>query len=307
MPVNMTRNLPQGCQSPPGDLGAGHARTSATAAHGSGGREASFTPRSVVKDGTLWSYINLVRPLPRRYLRWRKRQRVIVLLYHRVNEELRDAVTVSPRQFDEQMAWLSRHCPVVDIIDVVRGRVPRGTNRPVVAVTFDDGYLDNYENAVPILLRHGIPAAFFVSTGMINTNNGFAHDLDKLGYALPNMTWEQLRRMKDLEFTIGSHTVTHLNCAKSDIDAVRRELVESRDTLREELALDEIVFASPFGGQTDISQQALDLVKDVGYIGCLSAYGGHIAGDIDPYDVPRMAISYNFSMLAFRARLEGLG
>ena len=86
---------------------------------------------------------------------------------------------------------------------------------------------------------------------------------------------------------------------------MRQELVESRDTLRERLALGEIIFAYPFGDRSDMSRQALELVKDAGYVGCLSAYGGVISGDIDPYDVPRLGMSYNFNMFAFRSRLEG--
>ncbi|MGI9305293.1 MAG: polysaccharide deacetylase family protein [Gammaproteobacteria bacterium] len=265
----------------------------------------SRVARHAVKAGTLWGYSNLLRPLPRRYLGWMNRQRIVVLLYHRVNDELSDAVTVGVQQFDEQMEWVSKHCPLLDVTNLVRGPVARNTNRPLVAVTFDDGYLDNYENAVPILRRHSIPATFFVSTGMIGTNIGFAHDLDKLGYALPNMTWEQMRQMHDWGFTIGSHTVTHLNCAKRPIEEVRRELSESRDMLRKQLGLDEIVFAYPFGGETDITARVRELVKELGYVGCFSAHGGYIKGAVDPYDIPRVGISCNFTMAAFRARLEG--
>lgn len=264
-----------------------------------------FRVRSLVKQVTFWCYI-LYRRIPSWFLGLQSRQRVIVLLYHRVNDDLRDAVTVGVEQFDEQMAWLRRHNRVASIEDLVHGNIRRDMSRPVVVVTFDDGYLDNYEKAVPILLRYQIPAAFFVSTGMIGTSKGFAHDLDKLGYALPNMNCDQLRHMKELGFTIGSHTVTHLNCAKADLQEVRAELTESRDTLRHELAGEELIFATPFGRRTDMPPSVLAMVKQAGYSGCLSAYGGYVKGDIDSYDIQRCSISYNFSMLAFRARLEGL-
>jgi peptidoglycan/xylan/chitin deacetylase (PgdA/CDA1 family) len=262
--------------------------------------------KRVCKEAFFWSYVRLVRPLARRCLGWRNRQRVVVLLYHRVSDELRDSLTVGIEQFDAQMEWLRYHHQVVSIADIIHGNVPRNTARPVIAVTFDDGYSDNYEHAVPILLRHQVPAAFFVSTGMIGTTEGFPHDLKRLGHALPTMTWEHLRHMRDLGFVIGSHTVTHLDCGSADMDTVRRELIESRDTLKRNLGLDEVFFAYPFGGRLNMTPPVLQMVKEQGYTGCLSAYGGFIRGPIDSYNVVRTGIGANYTMLAFRAALEGL-
>lgn len=261
--------------------------------------------RRTCKEAFFRSYVQLARRIARPLLGWLNRQRVVILLYHRVSDELRDSLTVGIEKFDAQMRWLSQHHPVVGIADIIHGRVPRNTGRPVIAVTFDDGYLDNYENAVPILLRHQVPAAFFVSTGMIGRTQGFPHDLKRLGKALPTMSWKNLQHMCDLGFAIGSHTVTHLDCGSADLETVRRELIESRDALKQNLGLDEVIFAYPFGGRSNMNAAALQLVKELGYAGCLSAYGGHIGGHIDPYNVERVGIGSNFTMLAFRAALEG--
>jgi peptidoglycan/xylan/chitin deacetylase (PgdA/CDA1 family) len=262
--------------------------------------------KRVCKEAFLWSYARLARPLPGRYLGWRNRQRIVVLLYHRVSDELRDSLTVGIEQFDAQMEWLRRHCQVAGIADIIHRSVPRDTARPVIAVTFDDGYLDNYEHAVPILLRHQVPAAFFVSTGMIGTTGGFPHDWKRLGRALPTMTWDQLQRMRDLGFVIGSHTVTHLDCGNAGLDAVRSELNESRDTLKRNLGLDEVFFAYPFGGRANMNPAVLQMVKELGYAGCLSAYGGFTGGLVDSYNIKRSSIGASYTMLAFRAALEGL-
>ena len=261
--------------------------------------------KRVCKEVFFWNYVRLARPLAGRFLGWRKRQRVVVLLYHRISDELRDSLTVGIEQFDTQMDWLARHHQVVGIADIIRGNVPRNVARPVIVVTFDDGYLDNYEHAVPILLRHQVPATFFVSTGIIGTTDGFPHDLKRLGKALPTMTWDHLRHMRDLGFVIGSHTVTHLDCGSASMDAVRRELVESRDILKRILGLDEVFFAYPFGGRENMNPAVLQMVKEVGYAGCLSAYGGCVRGPIDPYNIERPGIGANHTMLAFRAVLEG--
>ena len=55
-------------------------------------------------------------------------------------------------------------------------------------MSFDDGYLDNFENAAPILLKHQVPCTFFVSTEKIRRNQPFDHDLRALGFGLDNMS-----------------------------------------------------------------------------------------------------------------------
>ena len=251
-------------------------------------------------------YTHGLRPLSRWRNRLLRKTEIVVLLYHRVSDEFRDGVTVGIEQFDAQMEYIASRYPLISIDDVVKGKVPAtGNGKPWIAVTFDDGYLDNYENAVPILLRHRVPTAFFVSTGMMGTDRGFRHDLDKLGHALPNMNWEQLREMQALGFTIGSHTVTHLNCASADPTDLRRELIESKQALERELGLDEVMFAYPFGGRSDMTSQALDAVKEIGYTACLSAYGGVNRGAIDPFNVLRMGVSCGFQPSRFAARVEG--
>jgi hypothetical protein len=87
---------------------------------------------------------------------------------------------------------------------------------------------------------------------------------------------------------------------------VRAELERSRDELRERLAVRELAFAYPFGGRQHITEEARAVSREVGYNACLSAFGGYNDGSIDPYRIRRVNISHAFSMLAFRARLEGM-
>jgi peptidoglycan/xylan/chitin deacetylase (PgdA/CDA1 family) len=89
------------------------------------------------------------------------------------------------------------------------------------------------------------------------------------------------------------------------MDTVRSELVESRDTLKRNLGLREVFFAYPFGGRANMTPAVLQMVKELGYAGCLSAYGGFIGDPIDSYNIERSGIGANYSMLAFRAALEG--
>lgn len=259
--------------------------------------------RTSVKTAVFTGYNHVYRPIARQLDRTTS---VAILLYHRISDEIRDSVTVGIEQFNQQMAHIAEHYQLVSTEDLYADRLPTSTNgKPLVAVTFDDGYLDNYMNAVPILLRNKVPATFFVTTGMIGQPIGFQHDLERLGRALPNMNWHQLRKMRSYGFTIGSHTVTHINCAKVEPDKLAWELTVSRDRLKQELGLEEQIFAYPFGLETDITEDGIEMVKQAGYIGCMSAYGGRNDGGIDPYNVLRFGVDYNFSLDALVAKVEG--
>ena len=248
--------------------------------------------RAVVHRGAHWAW---------RALGWKLMQpRISVLVYHRVSDSVRDNLTVGIEQFDRQMALLRKHCNVLSIENVLDGKsIPR-SRRPAVCVTFDDGYLDNYVHAVPSLLRHQIPAAFFVSTGIVSTDDQrFPHDVQRGNPFIPVMQWDHLRKMKAEGFTIGSHTVTHIDCASEPTAVVWDQLVRSQADLRRELALQTCIFAYPYGGRQHMTPDRLDLVKQAGYSGCLAAYGGVNIGTVDRFDVRRGGISWAFTDHAF--------
>lgn len=233
--------------------------------------------------------------------------RVTVLLYHRVSDEARDNLTVGIAQFERQMALLRRHCDVLSIEETLSMQsIPR-SDRPQVAVTFDDGYADNFLHAAPILARHRVPAAFFVSTGIVGTTEArFPHDVRRGNPWIPVMQWDDLRRMRDWGFTIGSHSVSHIDCAAEPQHKVQSELAESRDALERELGVTAPLFGYPYGGRQHMTPQRLELVRQAGYRACLSAYGGSNVGSVDPFNVMRRGIHWGFSDGAFLYECLGL-
>ena len=232
--------------------------------------------------------------------------RITVLLYHRVTDDVRDNLTVGIEQFDRQMALLKKHCCVLSIDEVVATKKVIRGDAPLVCVTFDDGYLDNYKNAVQILLRHQIPAGFFVSTGIVGTENTFPHDVRRGNSPIPVMQWNHLKKMKDYGFSIGSHSVNHINCASEPTHIVEGELSQSLMHLQNNLGLRDVLFAYPYGGRNHMTAERLELVKQTGYAGCLSAYGGANIGTVDPFNVLRRGIHWEFSDDAFLFASLGL-
>jgi peptidoglycan/xylan/chitin deacetylase (PgdA/CDA1 family) len=259
-------------------------------------------PRQLLKEARAATVCGLYRAGLRQVVT----PRITVLLYHRVSDDVRDNLTVGIEQFERQMAIVAQRCRVLSIEEVLTASVIPQSPRPLIAVTFDDGYLDNYTHAAPILRRHDIPAAFFVATGIINSDRRFPHDLRRGNSAIPVMRWEQLRRMHRWGFTIGSHTVNHIDCASEPEDVVREELNRSRDALRSELGVAEPILAYPYGGRLNMTPQRLQLVREAGYLGCLAAYGGTNVRKVDRFNVLRRGISHEFSDRAFRLECLGL-
>jgi peptidoglycan/xylan/chitin deacetylase (PgdA/CDA1 family) len=244
--------------------------------------------------------------LQRIWLHLRRRTRYTVLVYHRVNDVSRDNLTTSPARFAEHLETIRRHYPVLGLSAAVAAlREGRYLGPNVVAITFDDGYADNHENAAPILERFGLPATFFVTAAIVGTRDSFEHDR-KSPHRFENLTWDQVRSLAARGFEIGSHGLTHRNLARCSAGEARREIVESRAILERELGLPVRTFAYPFGGQDDVTPDVLTEIRAAGYQLIASAYGGSNLGTIEPLNILRTGMSGGFDSLALRATIEGV-
>lgn len=106
-----------------------------------------------------------------------RNRRFQILTYHKVSNDPHPYFEpVTPAVFEQQAAFLKSCYRVMDLAELVessqRGSIPDRA----VAITFDDGYRDNYEQAFPILKKYGLPATIFIATGAIETGNTLWHD-----------------------------------------------------------------------------------------------------------------------------------
>lgn len=232
-------------------------------------------------------------------------QRVIILLYHRVSDQFRDHVTIGIERFDEHMAYVAKHFVTVSLREIVEGKIPRNSSKPIIAVSFDDGYLDNYENAAPVLLKHGVPCTFFISTEKVRDNKPFDHDMRALGFGLDNMSWDQVRQMRDWGLHFGSHTRNHVNLAEVGDDMALEELHGSLNDIRRELDQEQVFIAYPYGRKHHITAARVDMMKKLGYAACFSAYGGLNGSDIDLFNIKRIGVNWAFDLTTLQARLRG--
>ena len=134
----------------------------------------------------------------RRRISWSRRTECSarILYYHRVNDDNDPFFqSISTSVFDREMRYVARHYKVVSMSEV-QEHLRNNSREMVVAVTFDDGYQDNYRNAFPILQRYGLPATIFLTTGSIDTGEPLW--FERLALALKTTT----REFVDLDIDI---------------------------------------------------------------------------------------------------------
>lgn len=212
----------------------------------------------------------------------------MALFYHRVADDRANSWTCSFRTFRRQMRWLKANFDMVSLAEA-QARIRYGSNdRPCVAVTFDDGYAENCDRALPFLIREEIPCTYFVTTQNVLQGVPFAHDVAR-GYHAPPNTLAQLREMVEHGIDVGAHTRTHPDLGPiTDESRLRDEIVGARDELAAALGQNVRYFAFPFGLHANLSRRGFEIAREAGFEGVCSAYGGYNFPGDDPFHLQRI-------------------
>lgn len=111
---------------------------------------------------------------------WKKRweSKAIVLMYHRITKPACDPwqLSVSPEYFKEHIQLLRENYRIVSLLDLSEQVQKRKLKDHTVAITFDDGFVDNFQTAYPILNEFQVPASFYITTNLVGTNKIFWWD-----------------------------------------------------------------------------------------------------------------------------------
>lgn len=220
-----------------------------------------------------------------------------ILTYHRVNDfHPDDRLSVRVEEFRAQMRHLAEHgYRTISLSDVAhRGPLPAN---PIV-LTFDDGYADNYQYAMPVLKEFGFRAVVFVTVNLIGTDNRLPRysespDRDRL------LTWEETSRLAESGWEIGSHTLTHPDLRTlSDAD-LRREVEESRRAPDGQL-FESFCYPSGF-----YDGRVLRAVREAGYLSAVTTLpGANFSGD-NLLTLHRTEISGFDNLNVFKMKLSG--
>jgi peptidoglycan/xylan/chitin deacetylase (PgdA/CDA1 family) len=205
----------------------------------------------------------------------------IILLYHRVAAPEEDPLNlcVSPSNFRDQVAVLADELQIVPMAQLAAERRP-GT----VAITFDDGYLDNLTEALPVVADAGGAMTLFAATGRLTGGEGFEWDEGEL------MSADQAREFAAHPAAdLSAHTRNHPSLAGMPPDDARDEIAGSRDDAAALRGGDAPPgFAYPFGiPRQNVDEQAMHLVAEAGYEYAVVNQPIAVSPDHDRFALPR--------------------
>lgn len=236
----------------------------------------------------------------------RSKRRVVVLCYHSVHPSEEFPARTSPELFEQHMGWLRAECDVIPFTRI-RADASGYSARPTVAVTFDDGYADNYTHALPILLRFEIPATFFVSTGLVERHPEVIEARSWRGWRNDDstLTWEQIVDMRRLGMDIGSHGHTHRSFGSLGDEEVFSDLSTCKQILEDRLGEPITSMAYPSGRpRRDFSPRTTHLARAVGYEHGATILLRRVKATDGPLSIPRFPIAAD-SLDMFRAKVWG--
>jgi len=231
-------------------------------------------------------------PLPTPRAAFSQTVQVPILMYHYVStppegaDIYRQDLSVTPAQFQEQMAYLAEHgYTPIDLYDLslaVTDQQPLPP-RPVI-LTFDDGYVDAYTNAYPILESFGFKGTFFIVTEFVD-----------LGYDT-YMTWAMIAEMAAAGHRMESHSKTHPDLRNQDNDHLVWQLLGSQQTLAAHIGYTPRFFCYP-GGHYDAATIAV--LQELDFWGAVTTAGGEWHGYNDRYEWSRWRIRNTTSLAGF--------
>ena len=203
-----------------------------------------------------------------------------VLMYHKVNDLKPNPTTVPTSVFAEQMSLLADlgYAPVS--LEQVRAHYVEAAALPegAVLITFDDGYRDNLENALPILQHHGYPAVIFVPIGFLDGDRPLPHEetLRALGVRNETVDWDELAALEAGGIRVESHGIGHRPVSELEPAAAAREIALSKLRLEERLGRRVDAYAFVKGSLADYRPEHVSLVQQAGYaLGFTSVSGAN--------------------------------
>jgi len=219
--------------------------------------------------------------------------RFIILMYHMISEpqtaaEVRFACP--PKQFEKHLQLLLKKGYTPVSINQVSNFYTQNIPLPdkAVLITLDDGFEDNYLNALPIFQRYQIPAVIYLATGVIGKTNQWM--------AAPTfserkmLSWPQIKEMTDHGIEFGSHTVSHPRLNELDDEKIEQELTVSKQAIEEHLGKECAHFAYPYGLLTESTR---DLVRKTGFKTACSTRSGFNNVERDPLILHRIEVYGN--------------
>lgn len=214
-------------------------------------------------------------------------------MYHSIGDNDYN-FTVRPDDFERQIKYLKDHhfkfLKLQDLGQILEGAL---VFEKGVGITFDDGYKDFFDTALPVLKKYGIPSILFVHADRKS---------DNLENGVNLMSWEDIKMAKENGVEMGSHTYSHSNLKEMTEDEIKLEIDKSEETFQEKLGEIPKTIAYPGGKFTE---KIIDAFKKRGYKLGFTIDRGMIKKGEHPFRIKRNGIEKQTSFLEFKVRVSG--
>ena len=231
-----------------------------------------------------------------------------ILLYHSVADQPADNSwpwVMSPDLFAEHLHLLRLRgytgVTITQLVSAIRNPAHELPER-AIAITFDDGYVDFIENALPLLREFGFPATLYVITRYVGRTSRWLEDEGQGDH--PMMTWGQIREAAEQGIEIGAHSQSHPELDILSSRMAYQEIVGSKTELEQQLGRPVHSFAYPHGYH---SRETRSLVIDAGFNSACAVKNGLSSLNDDPYALARIMLERGTDTVRLAGLMDGNG
>lgn len=232
----------------------------------------------------------------------------VFLCYHSIASSGPRYLTISDELFERQLALLRRRGLRGGGLDELTELADGRAGAPTAFLTFDDGFRDNFETALPLLREYGFPAFVFVLPPLLEAGGAFEWpemkaDLPQHAATMRSVTWSMLEAMREGGFEVGSHTLSHPHLPQLDGERLREELWQSRAAIKARLGSCDTL-AYPFG---EWSPEVAAAAAECGYRFAFTLPTLSGQRRATPLTIPRVNVDYRDGEQRFARKLSAAG
>ncbi|HBA86936.1 MAG TPA: hypothetical protein DCZ75_02800 [Geobacter sp.] len=235
-------------------------------------------------------------------------RRLRILTFHSVQDHPKGKWHTPVAVFESQMRYLRDAGYRSYTVREIAGEWPEPALRREkgVALTFDDGLLNNFTVVCDILARYGLSATFFISTENVGVmrNPPVSRGLEYFRRT-PMLNWDDVRELHKRGFEIGSHSHSHDLIAGMPRTKARENIAASKRVLETELGAEAVSFAYPFGHRSAFAPWTGKILGELGFRAGCTQMGGPLSEDHDLLELPRIGIKGSDSQEVFRQKVSG--